>query len=423
MSKTTATLLATQRDLVQMPNVFSRAALNRSGMTMARPVIGEQYAEVRLEAIVQESPIQTRRSFDPEYDEDDQALVESLRSEPQREPVQLKELEGTCPPQYAVLDGHRRVAALRHLGRETVKAIIKREGTLDCDLTTLTAHVRKNLSPMELAQAIQRLRERHKLTYEAISRRVGLKIRYLKDLQAMLGAEPEVLAEVEAGRISAYVARRITTQPGETQAALAAIASANRLSGTQTENLIRRLQVTGEEPELAARALGLTTAAPAPMDGSEQTRTPTQSDELDLADVERPEAAAESPENDAMTRAIERYQALLAATLPELADERVQAIARLCARQSLRHSVLKVAGLIALVNGDITSEQAVGTAGSITKAPGVREILQIVDACAHLRIILRAGKMGQGIESTMSGLHQIVSQLVAEVNAQRSQTP
>jgi ParB/RepB/Spo0J family partition protein len=169
MSKTTATLLATQREMVQMPNVFNRTALNRSGTAMARPVIGEQYAEVRLEAIAQDSPIQTRRPFDPEHDEDDGALVESLRSEPQREPVQLKELEGACPPQYAILDGHHRVAALRHLERESVKAIIKREGTLDCDLTTPTAHVRKNLSPLELAQAIQRLRERHKLTYEAIS--------------------------------------------------------------------------------------------------------------------------------------------------------------------------------------------------------------------------------------------------------------
>src|SRR3990172_6009095 len=121
MSKATQTLLATQREQVQMPNVFNRSALNRSTTVTARPVIGEQYAEVRVEAIVQESPIQTRQPFDPEHDEDDQALVESLRSEPQREPVQLKELEGTCPPQYALLDGHRRVAALRRVGRETVK--------------------------------------------------------------------------------------------------------------------------------------------------------------------------------------------------------------------------------------------------------------------------------------------------------------
>jgi hypothetical protein len=230
----------------------------------------------------------------------------------------------------------------------------------------------------------------------------------------MLGAEPEVLAEVEAGRISAYVARRITTQPGETQAALAAIASANRLSGTQTENLIRRLQVTGEEPELAARALGLTPAAPAPTNGGEPTSTLTQSDEPDPTGIERPEAAIESPENDAMTKAIERYQALLAATLPELADERIQAIAKLCARRSLRHSVPKVAGLIALVSGDTAPEQAVEMAGSITKAPGVREIVQIVDAYAHLRTIIRAGKMRPDVWPLVSGLGQIVNRLMTE---------
>jgi len=421
MSKATPTLLATQRELVQMPNVFNRPALNRSTTATARPVIGEQYVEVRLETIVQESPIQTRQPFDPEHDEDVQALVESLRSEPQREPVQLKELEGTSQPQYAILDGHRRVAALRHVGRETVKAIIKHEGTLDCDLTTLTAHVRKNLTPLELAQAVQRLRERHQLTYEAISRRVGLKVRYLKDLQAMLGAEPEVLAEVEAGHISAYVARRITTQPSDQQAALAAIASANRLSGTQTENLIRRLQVTGEAPELAARALGLTAIAQA--NGKALNSSPASPDEPGAMHVEGSESVDRPTASDVTVGALERFKALLASTLPELSDERAEAMAALCARQSLHPTVLKVAGLIVLANGtDATSEQAVGTAGLITKAPGVREIVQIVDACAHLRTIIRAGKMHQDVWLLVSGLDQIVNQLMAEVNAMKQKS-
>ncbi len=422
MSKAKKTLLATQREQVQMPNVFNRPALNRSTAVTARPVIGEQYGEVRLEAIVQDSPIQTRRPFDPEHDEDDQALVESLRSEPQREPVQLKELEATSPPRYAVLDGHRRVAALRHLGRETVKAIIKREGTLDCDLTTLTAHVRKNLTPLELAQAVQRLRDRHQLTYEAISRRVGLKVRYLKDLQAMLGAEPEVLAEVEAGHISAYVARRITTQPNDQQAALAAIASANRLSGTQTENLIRRLQVTGEEPSLAARALGLSAAARA--NGKELNSSPrfASPDEPGALRVEVSDSVDRPTASDMTIGALERFKALLGSTLPELSDERAEAMAELCARQSLHPAVLKIAGLIVLVNGDTTSDQAAETAGLIAKAPGIREIVHIVDACAHLRTIIRAGKMRQDVWPLVSGLDQVVNRLVAEVNAAKQKS-
>lgn len=423
MSKATQTLLATQRELVQMPNVFNRPTLNRSTTVTARPVIGEQYAEARLEAIVHDSPILTRQPFDPEHDEDDQALVESLCSEPQREPVQLKELEGTCPPQYVILDGHRRVAALRHLKREAVKAIIKREGTLDCDLTTLTAHVRKNLTPLELAQAVQRLRERHQLTYEAISRRVGLKVRYLKDLQAMLGAEPEVLAEVEAGHISAYVARRITTQPSDQQAALAAIASTNRLSGTQTENLIRRLQVTGEEPELAARALGLTAAAPA--NGKELNSSPrfASPDKPGALHVEDSESIDRTTASEVATSALERFKALLASTLPELSDEVATTIAGLCARRSLHPTVLKVAGLIVLANsGDTTSEQAVATAGLIAKAPGIREIVHIVDACAHLRTIIRAGKMRRDAWPLVSGLDQIVNQLMVEVTAMKQKS-
>jgi hypothetical protein len=65
-----------------MPNVFGRSRQSRGIGSNARPVIGEQYAEVSLEAVVDDSPLQTRAPFDPAHDEDDAALLESLRSEP-----------------------------------------------------------------------------------------------------------------------------------------------------------------------------------------------------------------------------------------------------------------------------------------------------------------------------------------------------
>jgi len=131
------------------------------------------------------------------------------------------------------------------------------------------------------------------------------------------------------------------------------------------------------------------------------------------------ESVDRKPASDATAGARERFTALMASTLPDLADKQAEAIAELCAHQSLHPSVLKVAGLIVLANGDTTPEQAVETAGSIAKAPGIREIVQIVDACAHLRTIIRVGKMRQGVRPLLSGLNQIVNQLVAEANARK----
>jgi ParB/RepB/Spo0J family partition protein len=144
---------------VQMPNTFNPASLDklRSAQAVAqtsRPVMGEQYREVLLTAVMRDSPIQSRAALDPENDDEDRALVESIEASGQREPAHLAEIEGSCPPEYAILDGHRRIAALRHLKRETVKAIIVRQGSQECDLISLTANVRKNLTPLELARSV-----------------------------------------------------------------------------------------------------------------------------------------------------------------------------------------------------------------------------------------------------------------------------
>jgi ParB/RepB/Spo0J family partition protein len=124
---------------------------------VAIPVPGKQHVAIALSAIVERSRLQTRRAFDPERDAEDGALVESLRARGQDSPVLLEQLAGCVPAQYRLRDGHRRVDALRHLGCLRVEAVVVQEGTAESDLITLTANVRKNLSPMEWARAIQHL--------------------------------------------------------------------------------------------------------------------------------------------------------------------------------------------------------------------------------------------------------------------------
>jgi ParB/RepB/Spo0J family partition protein len=410
MSDTPKTPLSLQRSLISMPNMFLRSSQSATNSSNVRPVIGEQYAEVSLDVITDGSPIQTRALFAPEGDEEDAALLESLRAEPQREPVQLKEKDDTCPAQYVVLDGHRRIAALRNLGQKTVKAIIKREGTLDCDLITLTANVRKNLTPLELARCVERLHERHGLTYVEIGQRAGVKKRYLLDLMAMLRSDPAVLAEVQSGRISARVARQIAHQPSERQAALAAVVAANELGSNPTERLIERIDQTGEDPGSAARALGLAAANPAM--AKQLSSPPAPSDEPDAPDRQAPESIHQLATSDVATDAIERFTVILTSTLPKLSGERAKAIAGLCVRQSLFPEVAKIAGLMVLANGDTTLEQAVQTAAAIGRAPGAREISLILDACATLRTIIQARKMRDDVTQLLAGVKRIVSELV-----------
>ena len=84
----------------------------------------DEYRDVPLSAISGQSGIQVRAAFDVDHDEEDRALVESLTSDGQRVPVLLAQTASGDSPQYTSLDGHRRIAALRHIGRSHVKAIV-----------------------------------------------------------------------------------------------------------------------------------------------------------------------------------------------------------------------------------------------------------------------------------------------------------
>ena len=123
------------------------ASLRRAaGAPLNEPRDAPGYRLVRLSEIVGASPLQLRASFDPDADEQDRSLLESLASDGQRLPVLLLENPNSLPPAYTPLDGHRRIEALRRLKHEWVQAVIHSSGSLECDLITLTANVRKHLT-------------------------------------------------------------------------------------------------------------------------------------------------------------------------------------------------------------------------------------------------------------------------------------
>ena len=135
-----STQLPEQRPFAALQRPPSLAGLSQDG--------GPHYLTIELRAIVGANPLQVRASFDPEADEQDRALLNSLDSDGQRLPVLLLENPNTTPLTYTPLDGHRRIEALRRLKRDRVQAIVHSAGSLECDLITLTANVRKHLTPL-----------------------------------------------------------------------------------------------------------------------------------------------------------------------------------------------------------------------------------------------------------------------------------
>lgn len=392
---------------IQMPNAFGDLDLEvlrqaHASVKTSTPVVGEQYREVKLSAIVGESPLQARAPFDADNDEDDGALLDSLASGAQRLPVVLAEVEGSAPPTYTPLDGHRRIAALRRLNQETVKAIIVQQGTLECDLITLTAHIRKNLTPLELARTIDRLRQRHHKTVKEIAQTTGLSRRYIEQLNSLLKTDPTLQAEVEDNHISATTARVLGQAAREHQPHLAQIAATNGLSDAKAKRLVQRIEATDETPEQAALALGFVSQS-----GGAKANGRI-SDEVTTTDAQLSNVGPKRGRKPKLILTMESAVALVKNIFPEIDPQTAQALSALAVEQEANPTVLKIAGL-RLMAGQEAAE-ALEVADRAAQNPGVRKILAFLDVCIEIQGLIDKGWLGFVPESELL-LDALVSKL------------
>jgi len=125
-------------------------------------------------------------------------LKHSLEKEGQREPV---DLTGNKP--YRIIDGFRRVQAIRSLNWSTVKAFVHR-GISDDEahkLAFIKNVVRKNLSPMEKANAIYQAKHRG-MKEKDLAQEFGLSEKQLGRYEALLDFPPEVQKLLDKDTIS-----------------------------------------------------------------------------------------------------------------------------------------------------------------------------------------------------------------------------
>ena len=125
-------------------------------------------------------------------------LKRSLTQEGQKEPI---DLTGSKP--YRVIDGFRRIEATRQLGWQSVKAIIHKGISEEQahKLAFIKNVVRKNLSPMEKANAIHQARQRG-MNMEELKEFFGLSEKQLKRYEELLNFPQEIQKLLEKGAIT-----------------------------------------------------------------------------------------------------------------------------------------------------------------------------------------------------------------------------
>ena len=188
---------------------------------------------------VRPDPEQPRRHFDPA---DLQALAASLLADGMQSPITA--YYDDAEDMFIIITGERRWRAAGIAGLEKLPVLLSRRPAHPAD--TLGKQLAENLlrsdlSELEKAQALARLRELQPQTWVELARRHGLSDRRLYQMLSLLEAPEPLQAAVQEGRISGRHARAIARLPVELQMDVLTQVIGGQLSARPTEELVRTL--------------------------------------------------------------------------------------------------------------------------------------------------------------------------------------
>ena len=139
-------------------------------------------------------------------------LIGSIEAIGQTTPVILAPIPDSDDGKFYVHAGHRRCAALRFLGEETVKAVVRRDlDEKEARKLAIGDNLgREDLTAYEQAVAIKGYADVFRLPFEAAAVELGIKRSTAYRLQAMLGASESLRDVIRDECISARVAELLT---------------------------------------------------------------------------------------------------------------------------------------------------------------------------------------------------------------------
>jgi len=163
--------------------------------------------EVALDRL-ESNPWQPRSVMDPgRLDE----LAESIRQSGVVQPILVR----PRGERFQIIAGERRWRAARKVGLATVPVVVREVPDAELLELALVENIqREELTPLEEAQAFQRLQTEFRLTQEEVARRVGRDRSTVANTLRLLRLPRELRDLVAAGRLDAGHARALLALPG-----------------------------------------------------------------------------------------------------------------------------------------------------------------------------------------------------------------
>ena len=181
-------------------------------------------------------PEQPRKHFTADSLQD---LAASLSSQGMRQPITA--YYDDSREKFVVISGERRLRAALLAGIQEVPVLLEHRPGSESDKLVLQLAenlVREDLTPLEAASALQRLKQLRAQDWKDVAARHGINERRAYQLLQLLDDVPELREALEGGRIREGHAAELRRVPQQKQAQLLATIVSNNLSVADTRALI-----------------------------------------------------------------------------------------------------------------------------------------------------------------------------------------
>ena len=189
---------------------------------------------IPLERIHASHIMQPRKNFNPEALSE---LAESIKEHGILQPILVRSIG---IDEYEIIAGERRFQASKLAKQEQIPCIIREVSDSEGIALAIIENVhRDSLNPIEAAEALSILIDRHQYTHVSLAKTLGKSRSSISNLIRLLNLNPDVKDLVMTNQLDMGHARALLPLDPETQLLLAKKIVANRLSVRATEKLVQ----------------------------------------------------------------------------------------------------------------------------------------------------------------------------------------
>jgi len=136
-------------------------------------------------------------------------LLASLAESGQQAPIVVVAAEDQAG-RYIVIDGYKRIAALKQLGRDTVEAVVWPMGEAGAVLLDRSLRFSAHETALEVGWLLAEMEQRFGYSLEELARRFDRSVRWVSQRLALVEVLPEAIQQqVREGQIGAQVAMKV----------------------------------------------------------------------------------------------------------------------------------------------------------------------------------------------------------------------